>query len=42
MVLQGSIKNEYDVHVAGFGLWSFIELPFVERCLVEEVLSVVT
>ena len=41
MIFWGPIEDESDVHVAGFGLWGAIELPFVELCLVKERLSAV-
>ena len=42
MILWGSIRDNYDVHVAGFSLRGAIKLPFVECFPNEEVLSIVT
>ena len=41
MIFWGTIEDESDVHVAGFGLWGAIELPFVELYPIEEGSSVV-
>ena len=41
MIFWGAIEDEYNVNVAGFGLWGAIEFPSIERCQFEEGSSVV-
>ena len=40
VIIWRSIKDESDVHVLGFGLWSAIKLPFVDCCPIENSLPV--